>query len=109
VAREKVRRLAIVTERATLRADLLARHVTVTAHGAAQAVETIAVPDDEPLRLELQYILTCAASSEQPIAGVDAGLRALVQAAAVAAAAIPQPVGEPAPVDLAAGLALSAG
>ncbi|HEU5330180.1 MAG: Gfo/Idh/MocA family protein [Thermomicrobiales bacterium] len=109
VAQEKVRRLAIVTERATLRADLLARHVTVTAHGAAQAVETIAVPDDEPLRLELQYFLTCAASSEQPIAGVDAGLRALVQAAAVAAAAIPQPVGEPAPVDLAAGLALSAG
>jgi predicted dehydrogenase len=109
VAREKVRQLTVVTERATLRADLLSRCITVVPHATGQVVETIAVPDDEPLRLELQYFLACAVSGEQPIAGVDAGLRALVQAAAVAAAAVPRPVSELAPVDMAANLALSAG
>jgi predicted dehydrogenase len=88
VADCKVRALTVLTDDTWLDADLLNKSITLARRvtGSGQTVtERRVVATDEPLRLELEHFLDCVRHRRQSSVGVEAGVRALAYAEAVAA------------------------
>ena len=86
VASRKVRAITVLTERSAIEADLLGKTISITPRidsGQAGEIEAVAVPSDEPLRLELQSFLETILWRGRPVVGIEDGLQALCYADAI--------------------------
>lgn len=79
VAEEKVRTIRVIAKKAFINADLLGRKIVVTRPDNSQQtiVEKIAVPEQDPLKMQLLQFINCIENNAKPAVTGEDGLLAL--------------------------------